>query len=240
MRLEISLDRAPLARLHIDVRKKPASTLRVRGEHARRPDEHPRRRTEHPLRPAELRLRRRILQNRLNRTPRIRSHPSHRPDTTSTTRPDRWRSTATVRTPTGLINRFVLTAGDDPRIRHRTRCRHVRDPQLRSIPRHVRVAPRDPAQARTVGTESRRGIEVVAGGNHLAGGAAIERHAHERRHRLAVAGMVLADADQPVPQRIDRVVRIEPLPFRRDRERPRRSGFSRTHRRVTDCRRADR
>ena len=95
---------------------------------------------------------------------------------------------------------------------------HRGDPQLGTVPRHLRVPPRQPAEARAVGVEARRRVEVVAGGDHLARiRLAIDANGDERRDRLVpVARMILADAEEPLPPLVDHAIGVEPLAFRRD------------------------
>src|SRR5688572_15445087 len=76
------------------------------------------------------------------------------------------------------------------------------------------MAPRQPRQLRTIGTESRRRVEVVPAGNDVSSRTAAQRNADQRVDRLAGAGVVLANADQATSARIDGVVCVEPLSLR--------------------------
>jgi hypothetical protein len=111
-----------------------------------------------------------------------------------------------------------------------TRRGDIRHPQLGSVPRHLRMSPCEPCQPRSVWTDARRRVEVVARGDHLPGAlAAIERNGDERRLRLArcvVSGLlgrrsrisgeggswtvILAYADQPVAFRVEGEIGVEP------------------------------
>ncbi len=66
--------------------------------------------------------------------------------------------------PGGLEDRLLRAAGEAPgggRVGERG------EPELGPVPGHVRVIPAGPGEQRAVGAESREGIEVAAGGEHL-------------------------------------------------------------------------
>ena len=100
-----------------------------------------------------------------------------------------------VRAPLGLHDRLARAARDEPSRRERRR--ELRDPQLRALPRHPRVVPGQPRDPLAVRRDPRRGVEVVARGEHARLGRAVDGHRDEVVDVLGLA-VALAHADQPV------------------------------------------
>ena len=126
-------------------------------------------------------------------------------DRAATSRRGRWRRTASRRA-TSRADRSTRSAPPATASRRRACPRgDVGDPQLGAVPRHLRVAPREPAQPAAVRAEARRRVEVVARGEHVA-----DRRPPSSGMPTSVVdglasrlGVVLAHADQP-PARRDR------------------------------------
>ena len=126
-----------------------------------------------------------------------------------------------VRTPRRLDHRNVAggAAGDPARRRQGPVGGHVRDPQLRRVPRQVGVVPADPRQPIPVGTEARRRIEVEAP-MHRRRLAAAGRNRRQQVLRLGSrAAMVLGHAYHPSPGVVHRRIGIPNRDLRRDRRR---------------------
>ncbi len=85
------------------------------------------------------------------------------------------------------------------------------------VPRHVRVIPFEPGEARPVRRQPRRRDEVRAL-DEDARVAAVERDGHDRVDRLAAAGVVLADGVEAAPGDVGPQVGVAPRALRRDRD----------------------
>ena len=123
--------------MDVDRGEMPASRARVRGDEAIGIGTRPRRRSEHPLRQAELRVGRWIPHERLDR---LAAHAIQLPPAIRIAD----EVQRAVGRPPGLVDRLRVAAGDMPRVRERALRRDVGDPELGPVPRHLRMAPRDP------------------------------------------------------------------------------------------------
>src|SRR5262245_58451927 len=92
------------------------------------------------------------------------------------------------------------------------------NPQFSAVPRHLGLPPGQPAEVRAVVIQSRRGVEVITGGDHVTRvRIAVERNGDERVDRLvSFVCVILAHTDEAPPPLVDCRVGIEPLAVRGD------------------------
>ena len=91
------------------------------------------------------------------------------------------------------------------------------DPQARGVPRHVGVIPFEPGEPPPVGRRTRRGEEIRALVQDARRTFAVERDVDDRGARLAVAGVVLADGQEPPASRVEAEVGVAIGALGRDR-----------------------
>src|SRR5262245_49824040 len=92
------------------------------------------------------------------------------------------------------------------------------NPQFSAVPRHLGLPPGQPAEARAVVIQSRRGVEVITGGDHVTRvRIAVERNGDERVDRLvSFVCVLLAHTDEAPPALVDGRVGIKPFAVRGD------------------------
>src|SRR5262249_23647776 len=185
-------------RLRIEARQAPGAVLRVRTHDAVGRGERVGGHAENPLRPAELR-RHRTQRLDTPGAPTVEGPPAgavgHEKDNT-------------VRRPVGLEARVTAPAGHAFAVTQRAVRQELTHPQFGPVPRHVGVIPGEPRQARAVGTEPRRRVEVVAGNQYFAV-AARQRDAHQRVDGFTSRRRVIfADANEPAAAAVHYRVRV--------------------------------
>ena len=113
-----------------------------------------------------------------------------------------------VRRPFWLEHRLVRSARDSARVSDCPIRKNVPDPDLGRHPWHIGMAPGQPGHAFSVGTETRRRIEVVARNKNLGSGHAGEVDVDQRRDRLTCTAVILSDANHVIPAAVDDAIRI--------------------------------
>src|SRR5439155_6170720 len=94
-------------------------------------------------------------------------------------------------------------------------------PQLRPVPRHVRVVPAEPGQPRSVWAEARGGVEVTAGREHSPRLPAAQVHRRQGVDRFpSWLGMILPHAHDPAAPAVNNDISVPETglwgqPFRR-------------------------
>ncbi len=130
-----------------------------------------------------------------------------------------------VRRPLGLRDRLVRAAGEQDRCVERAVGPEGGDPEPARVPGHVGMVPFEPGEAAAVRRPSRRGQEVGTPDEDRRRLLAVERHGHDRRLRLPLDPVVLADRQVATSRRIRPNVGVAPRPLRRDRDRLRVPGI---------------
>jgi hypothetical protein len=86
------------------------------------------------------------------------------------------------------------------------------NPKLATIPRHIGVIPCQPCQTRTIGTEARCGIEIIARNQNLYLSITIQRHTDQHVGLFAFSvGMVFTDTDQTIALMIHDEISVTPI-----------------------------
>src|SRR6266850_3220943 len=189
-RFQVRAYRSECASLHIHRRQAPAPELLVGDYETRRVSERPRRHPELPLGAPEVR------RHRVHQLNAVVAYAIEIPPA----RAIRDEMERSVWGPSGLKDRVSLASSHLSRLIQRSIVRNVRNPEFGTVPRHIGMAPPEPRQARAVGIEARRRIEIVAGDDHLTGGRWTgERQTDKCRHGLAFPRrVILAHADEPL------------------------------------------
>ena len=127
--------------------------------------------------------------------------------------------------PFRLANRFIGAAGDQARRTQVAIGLHLGQPQLGALPRHARVIPAEPSQRAAIRRQARRGVKIVALGQHRFGAIWPDRAKRVDRMRSAIGRVQFAHADQALALTVDDKIGVAPSAGGVHRQRIRRAAL---------------
>src|SRR5215210_2988450 len=197
------LQRREFSGLGIENGEVRAPALRVRADDAPRRDEGVGRHPEDPLRQAKLCL---PLAERLDTSlaPAVEVPPA---------RPVRDEVERAFWGPLWLEDGFSLAARDPLGVLGGSVSAEIADHELRTVPGHVRVVPRQPHEAPAIGAQAWRGVEVVARDEHALL-PAFEVYADDLVYGL-IPAVLLPYGDKAAAVPVNHHVRVSPAGLRR-------------------------
>ena len=107
-----------------------------------------------------------------------------------------------VRGPGGLERGAARAPRDSGRSAGHPDSVELGQPERRTVPRHVRLVPREPREVPSVRARGGRGIEVMAGGEHRLG-AVVHRDRDQLVDRRRIPAVRLAHGEESSPSRVE-------------------------------------